>query len=100
MMKPSRVRFPLAFLLAGLSGSIRLGHVGPPPSIHDTVAGILDRLRKSRTPAELVNLSVPQVEAVLTPEEREILGTEHLSFKVSAPVPLSVIRDKRHGADP
>jgi acid phosphatase type 7 len=72
--------------------SIASAHVGNHPSVHDTAASILERLRKEKTHAELKALTVAQVERFLTPQERQILGTEHFSFKVNVPVTVSVIR--------
>lgn len=42
---------------------------------------------------ELANLTVPKVVQFLTAKEREVLGTEHISFRVNVPVRVSVLRD-------
>ncbi len=68
-------------------------HVGPHPSVHDTVAGVIERMKRTLTTNELASLTVPKVEQFLTPQEREVLGTEHISFRVNVPVRVSVLRD-------
>ncbi|HKS38481.1 MAG TPA: metallophosphoesterase family protein [Verrucomicrobiae bacterium] len=94
-------------LLLGIFVSIGLGcassvlaHVGNHPSVHDTVAGVVERLRRARNPAELRALTLSQVQGFLTTEERETLGSEHLSFRVNVPVTVSVIRYVKSGEEP
>ena len=67
-------------------------HVDGHPSIHDTMASIVERLRASHSAEELKSLSPEDVLAALTDEEREILGSEYLSFKVDKPVTVYVMR--------
>ena len=77
-----------------------LAHVGQHPSVHDTVAGIIARMKRELGAEELRNLTVPKVEQFLTPKEREILGTEHISFRVNVPVHVSILHDARLGDEP
>jgi acid phosphatase type 7 len=67
-------------------------HVGPHPSVHDTVANILERMKKQLSRAELEKLNVQRIESMLTTKEREVLGTEHLSFRANVPVTVWVVR--------
>ena len=41
-----------------------------------------------------------RAEQFLTPQEREILGTEHVTFRVNVPVRVTVLRDTRLGSQP
>ena len=70
-------------------------HVGSHPSIHDTVAGIVERLKRQKSDSELKALTLAKVERFLTPLERHVLATEHLSFRVDVPVKVSVVRSIR-----
>ena len=47
-----------------------------------------------------MNLTPAQAENFLTPREREILATEHLTFRVNVPVRVTVLRDTRLGSNP
>jgi hypothetical protein len=75
-------------------------HVGNHPSIHDTVAAILARLKREMTQTNITNLTAAKIENFLTDEEREVLGTEHLSFTVNVPVKVSVIRSTNLASEP
>lgn len=86
----------LLLLSASLSGAHPAGH----PSVHDTVAGIMVRLRSQLTGDELIALTPARAEAFLTPQEKEILGSEHIRFTVDAPVVVTILRDSRQGAEP
>ena len=77
-----------------------LAHVGQHPSVHDTVAGIIARMKREFGAEELRNLTVPKVEQFLTPRERELLGSEHVSFRVNVPVRVSILHDARLGDEP
>lgn len=89
----------VAVCLAGLSLPF-FAHVEDHPSVHDTVAGILVRLRSSLAVAELLSLDLRKVETFLTGQERRILATEHISFRVNVPVQVSILRDLELGAEP
>src|SRR5436190_22555908 len=79
-------------ILLTLGASLR-AHVGSHPSVHDTVAGIIERMRRELNYLDLRALTLARVEKFLAPQERQILGTEHLSFSVNVPVRVSVIRN-------
>lgn len=68
--------------------------------MHDTVAGIIERMKKELSTGELRELTLPQVEQFLTAREREILGTGHITFKVNVPVRVTILHDARLGNDP
>lgn len=70
-------------------------HVGEHPSVHDTVAGIMQRLQREVDPEFLTTMSVEQLLEILTDEERHILATEHITFKVDVPVTISVMREAK-----
>jgi len=75
-------------------------HVGEHPSVHDTVAGVIDRMKTTIPVESLKTLSLEQVEGLLTDEEKHVLATEHLSFDINVPVDLYVVRDVRIGNEP
>jgi len=75
-------------------------HVGQHASIHDTVAGIIARMRESLSDDQAKNLKAGDAYKFLTPEERQILGEDYLVFKVNVPVIVSVVRDVRLGDEP
>ena len=90
----------IAFVLSAGLIFPAVAHVGEHPSVHDTVAGIVIRLTETYDADTLRRLDPGQVLAVLTREERHILGTEHLTFKVNVPVVVSVVRDMRSRDEP
>lgn len=67
-------------------------HVGDHPSVHDTIARIRQRMEKQLSYAELAAMNLTNALKFLTPEERHILGEGHVTFRVNAPVTVSVIR--------
>jgi len=70
------------------------------PAIREAVAGIVERMRRE-LPGEMVRtITVAQVERLLTPRERNILATEHVTFRVNVPVRVSVLRDTSLGNEP
>lgn len=89
-------------MLVGWSAAIgpARAHVGSHASVHDTVAGITLRLQKQFPEADLRRLTVTQVETVLTPSERQVLGEEHVVFRVNTPVQVTVFHDARFTNDP
>lgn len=64
-------------------------HVGPHPSVHDTTAGIVERLRK--VPGVEKFKKASEVEGYLTSHEKAVLGSEHIRFEVDRPVVVSVV---------
>lgn len=97
--KQLRVTFLLGLLLT-VSIPCSLAHEGSQASVHDTVAGIVERMRRELPADALVALTVPKVEAFLTPQEREILGTAHIRFRVNVPVIVTIVRDTSLGDEP
>ncbi|MDA7505811.1 metallophosphoesterase family protein [Verrucomicrobia bacterium] len=75
-------------------------HVGGHPSVHDTVAAITLRMKSAFTEAELKALTPYQVEEFLNEEEKKILSTEHVHFRVNVPVVVSIIRDRSLKSQP
>jgi acid phosphatase type 7 len=71
-----------------------LAHVGDHPSVHDTVANVIERMRKSKNPAEVRDWNSSQVENFLTASERTVLAEEHIRFEINVPVTLYVVRTK------
>jgi hypothetical protein len=94
-----RTYLPLAACLLTALGSLH-AHVGPHPSIHDTAAGILDRFTRTIPLDELKRLDAAKALSLLTPDERTILGSEHIAFQVNVPVVVTVLRDARLTGDP
>lgn len=90
----------LGLALAGFGARLTIAHEGSHASVHDTVAGIVERMRRELPDDELVALNVPKVEAFLTPQEREVLGTAHLRFRVNVPVIVTIVRDTSLGDEP
>lgn len=68
-------------------------HVGSHPSVHDTVAGIALRLAREVPPARLTAATPDQLLAWLAPQERLVLGREHVRFTVNVPVRVTVVGD-------
>lgn len=80
---------------------------GPPwahsaslPSVRGTVAGAIERMKRELGTNELRSLTVQAAEQFLTPTEREVLATAHISFRVNAPARVSVLRDTKLGDEP
>ncbi|MEX2015448.1 MAG: metallophosphoesterase family protein [Candidatus Hydrogenedentales bacterium] len=85
--------------LAVLAAVPAAAHVGG-PSVHDTVAGVIERLKDSHEPEALVALKEADALALLTEKERDVLGSHYLTFNVDVPVVVSVIQDARLGDRP
>lgn len=75
-------------------------HVGTHPSVHDTVAGILDRLGRTQSTNELKRMKVSEALALITAKEREVLGSEHVLFRVNVPTLVTVLKDSKNTNDP
>ena len=97
MRRHVRSTLILSLLFASLGA---WAHVGEHPSVHDTVAGIVERLKKSFPMEELAGLTLDQVYGVLTPEEKDVLATQHIVFRVNTAVTVYVIRDVRLSKEP
>jgi hypothetical protein len=74
---------------------VAYAHVGTHPSVHDTVAGIVERMQRELPEDKLTDVSVEDVLEFITGEEREILANEHLLFTVNVPVEVTVFRHTR-----
>lgn len=88
----------LLFALLLVAAARVAAHEGSHASVHDTVAGLVDRLGETLSEAELRALTVPRVLPRLTPEERDVLGSQHLRFQVNVPVLVTVLVDSRFAA--
>ncbi len=88
------------WLLLSMTTACVYGHVGAHPSVHDTVASILERMRTTLPPEKLPEMTPDQALEFLTEEEKGILATEHITFRVNVPVVVSVFRDITQGEVP
>lgn len=88
-------RFVLSVVFVSLSLYPAAAHVGNHPSIHDTVATVVERLRETYTIDELKRLDADDAAELLTPHEREILGSQYITFRVNVPVIVSVMQHDR-----
>jgi len=86
-------------LLAGAAG-LRSAPGTVCPAVRDTVAGVLDRMKRELSTNELRHLTVARVEQFLTAAEREVLATGHISFHVNVPTRVCVLRDVTLGEEP
>lgn len=77
-----------------------LAHEGGHRSIHDTVAAITERLRGQLSRSDLTNMTPYRIERELTEEERHILATEHIRFRVDAPVTVTLLRNRSFKSEP
>ncbi|MEE2614213.1 MAG: metallophosphoesterase family protein [Verrucomicrobiota bacterium] len=75
-------------------------HNGPHPSVHDTVAGILNRFKSTLSTDEIVTIDLAKARSLLTEKEKHILSHEHISFHVNIPVKVFIIRDASMGDKP
>ncbi len=75
-------------------------HVGVHPSVHDTVASIIERMRTDLAAPELLQMTPEDALAFLTDDEKEILGSEHITFRSNVPIIVSVFRDVTQGEIP
>lgn len=98
IMQKSRIRWRwvMGVVIAGwMVPGLVWGHVSTQPSVHDTVAGILDRLQRTLSDAQLRRLDIPGVLALLSPRERDVLSRQHVVFRVNAPVVVTLLCDQR-----
>lgn len=68
-------------------------HTADQPSVHDTMAGIIDRLKSEVSIEDLKAIQPDAVLKQLTKDERHVLGTAYWTFDVNVPVVVSVVRD-------
>lgn len=100
LLRSIRSVFALGLSLFALTSVRVQAHVGNHPSVHDTVAGIIERMKKEMPADQLREVTLAQVENFLTPKEREILANEHINFKVNVPVRVTVLHDAKLANDP
>jgi hypothetical protein len=98
-MKPDKRRLSLVLSCLVIAlGCFPVGaRKGSHASVHDTVAAIIQRMQRELSADERIALTVARVEALLTAREREILGAEHVRFKVNVPVIVTILRDTSLG---
>ncbi|MDP6795328.1 MAG: metallophosphoesterase family protein [Verrucomicrobiota bacterium] len=82
------------------STALGQAHVGEHPSVHDTVAGIIDRFRKTIPMQELITMDAAKAKSLLTEKELHTLATEHITFRVNTPVKVIIIREAAMGDKP
>ena len=92
-------RLVLTVTLAFLAQTGRT-HVGSHPSVHDTVAGIAQRLFQELDETGIKSLTSYQIEQRLTEEEKAVLGTQHITFRVNVPIEVIIIRDRALKSEP
>ena len=73
--------------------SLAQGHAAE-PTVTNTMAGIVTRLRVGLGAAELLQLEERAVQQFITPEDRQVLATQYWHFEVNVPVVVSVLRDR------
>lgn len=95
-----RNSLPVLLLSVVLATVCAWAHVGEHPSVHDTVAGVVERMKKTLPIEELGSLTLGQVHGLLTAEEKDVLATQHLVFRVNTAVTVYVMRDVRLGDEP
>lgn len=69
-------------------------------SVHDTVAGVLERLKRDPKQSVVRALASEKAHELLTPTEQHVLATEHVVFRVNQPVRVTVFHDHALGRDP
>jgi hypothetical protein len=90
----------VALLVSVLRPVPARAHSGSHPSVHDTVAGILERVKRSPGGRERTAFTRNRVESILTDSERHVLATGHLTFRVDQPVLVTVFHDQALDRDP
>lgn len=60
--------------------------------LQTAMSSVVSRLYAKLTPEQLLKLDEPTLESLITPEERQIFGTQFWCFDVNVPVVVSVIR--------
>ena len=81
-------------------GELAFAHVGHLPSVHDVVAGVIERVGRELPDEAIRGLTGRDVEALLSSEEREVLSAGHIVFRVDIPVVVTVLRDVNLSGEP
>ena len=76
----SVVRITLFTLMVSMTSQV-CAHNGI-PSVHDTVAGIIDRMKKQHAPEALDLLTPNEVWDFVTEQDKKSLATQFLKFQV------------------
>ncbi|MCA9450605.1 MAG: metallophosphoesterase, partial [Candidatus Omnitrophica bacterium] len=63
-------------------------------SVKETMDAVVARLYDTLSEEELFSLNEDKIQSILTPEERESLATQHVTFEVNVPVVVSVMHHK------
>ncbi len=77
-----------------------LAHSKQDPSVHDVIASIIDRLRVTQTPTELMNLTSDSLVSYLTEVEKSVLSTAHIQFTLNVPAQLWLLIDESAASEP
>ena len=75
-------------------------HNGPHSSVHDTVAGILNRFKATLSTDEVVSIDLAKARSLLTKNEKHIQSHEHIPYHVNIPLKEFIIRDASIGDKP
>ncbi|MCB9784389.1 MAG: metallophosphoesterase family protein [Candidatus Omnitrophica bacterium] len=94
----SVVRITLFTLMVSMTSQV-CAHNGM-PSVHDTVAGIIDRMKKHHAPEALDILTPNEVWDFVTEQDKQSLATQFLKFQVNVPVVVTVMQHRAHKDDP
>jgi hypothetical protein len=82
------------------AGQVAVGHVGHLPSVHDVVAGVLERIRVELSEEAIRGLTTREVAGLLTAEELEVLSSRHVVFRVDTRVRVTLLCDASLSGEP
>jgi hypothetical protein len=85
--------FLFAVLIAILPSAIETTAADSAGSVESVMDDLVGRLMQQMSEEELSSLDDTKIMAILTPEEKEILATRYLHFKVNVPVTVSVMHE-------
>src|SRR5688572_13886976 len=94
------VRAVIVVLLLSPAAAVRAEAPLTPEARDRAVAAIPERLLTAIGPERVLTLEPRDVPALLTPDERELLSSGHVAFRVNVPVVVSVIRNTADDAEP
>jgi hypothetical protein len=84
--------------------ALRAGLVHAQPagatSVREVVAAVLDRLCTAPERSRIAHLDAARAEALLTPQEKVVLSTDHIRFRINQRALITVLRDKSLGGEP
>ncbi len=69
-----------------------LAHNGDHPSVHDTAAGVIERLRKSPGARKAMGWNAADAERFLTTSEKAVFASEHIRLVVTPAVRVYIVR--------